>query len=388
VIDFTKLFGLVNTYVECTVPIHDWLELIPHDREVLGSTKFRLLVMIITHRPLAVGETTDNSDAMDVEIKGLIDSGNMVQVKPQWIDAVKELELNVGHEPFLRAIISNPADDGPRLVYADWLDERGQPERAEFIRLQIELMKAHKCKAPAYTGAGVLECAEWNARHPSCNDWCVPCASRRELRHREQELLKANWQSWVDFQTERAIYCDGVGSASEGFKSGKGIVARFRRGFVAKVELTSTEFVGGRCGQCNGTGWVGVRREYACFHCLGTGYTRGLAQQLAECCPLEEVVLTDLEPYQAGDREWRWFEPFAVSERPKSNVLRFLYDRMSGPPYFRSIYGYKSYESEAIALNALSDACVKYARSLIPWLQPKKELVDEQEEEQETAAAN
>ncbi|VTU01329.1 Repeat-companion domain protein OS=Isosphaera pallida (strain ATCC 43644 / DSM 9630 / IS1B) GN=Isop_0391 PE=4 SV=1 [Gemmataceae bacterium] len=40
-------------------------------------------------------------------------------------------------DALLAAIIANPDDDTPRLVYADWLDENGQPERAEFIRLQL-----------------------------------------------------------------------------------------------------------------------------------------------------------------------------------------------------------------------------------------------------------
>jgi uncharacterized protein (TIGR02996 family) len=40
-------------------------------------------------------------------------------------------------EALLRAIIENPADDAPRLVYADWLDEHGDPDRAEFIRLTM-----------------------------------------------------------------------------------------------------------------------------------------------------------------------------------------------------------------------------------------------------------
>jgi uncharacterized protein (TIGR02996 family) len=38
----------------------------------------------------------------------------------------------------LAAVLANPDDDLPRLVYADWCDENGQPERAEFIRLQIQ----------------------------------------------------------------------------------------------------------------------------------------------------------------------------------------------------------------------------------------------------------
>lgn len=36
----------------------------------------------------------------------------------------------------LAAIRAHPDEDTPRLIYADWLDENGQPERAEFIRLQ------------------------------------------------------------------------------------------------------------------------------------------------------------------------------------------------------------------------------------------------------------
>ena len=37
---------------------------------------------------------------------------------------------------FLAAIRAAPADDGPRLIYADWLDEQGRHEQAEFIRVE------------------------------------------------------------------------------------------------------------------------------------------------------------------------------------------------------------------------------------------------------------
>jgi uncharacterized protein (TIGR02996 family) len=42
----------------------------------------------------------------------------------------------------LKAVVSAPDDDLPRLVYADWLDEHGRPERAEFIRLQVAALSA------------------------------------------------------------------------------------------------------------------------------------------------------------------------------------------------------------------------------------------------------
>jgi uncharacterized protein (TIGR02996 family) len=44
------------------------------------------------------------------------------------------------HEALLRAIGDDPDDDGPRLVYADWLEEYGLPERAELI-LVCEAMR-------------------------------------------------------------------------------------------------------------------------------------------------------------------------------------------------------------------------------------------------------
>jgi uncharacterized protein (TIGR02996 family) len=39
---------------------------------------------------------------------------------------------------FLRAIAARPADDAPRLVYADWLEERDDP-RAKFVRREFAL---------------------------------------------------------------------------------------------------------------------------------------------------------------------------------------------------------------------------------------------------------
>src|SRR5262249_23040109 len=36
--------------------------------------------------------------------------------------------------------VAAPDDPGPRLVYADWLDDQGQPERADFLRLEAELL--------------------------------------------------------------------------------------------------------------------------------------------------------------------------------------------------------------------------------------------------------
>lgn len=112
---------------------------------------------------------------------------------------------------FLRGIIANPADDAPRFMFADWLDEHGQAERAEFIRLQCELARIVdpniRCGCP-----GVLTL-------PEC-PWC-------HLRRREQELL----------DTHSACWLEGI--------DGSGILvpkADFRRGFVAELTCTAAQF--------------------------------------------------------------------------------------------------------------------------------------------------
>jgi uncharacterized protein (TIGR02996 family) len=66
-----------------------------------------------------------------------------------------------GYEPFLRAICANPEDDTVRLVYADWLDENGDPERAEFIRTQVTLAGQADQLGEQYYRPAVLK-KNWN----------------------------------------------------------------------------------------------------------------------------------------------------------------------------------------------------------------------------------
>ena len=77
-------------------------------------------------------------------------------------------------ESFIRAICENPYDDTPRLIFADWLEERGNdPERAAFIRGQIEL---ESLPEPAELTVGVYGpkqgSVDWNR---------VVCTACREL---------------------------------------------------------------------------------------------------------------------------------------------------------------------------------------------------------------
>src|SRR5215212_1967102 len=44
-------------------------------------------------------------------------------------------------QPFLDAVFARYHDEGPRLVYADFLDDAGETERAELVRVQLALSK-------------------------------------------------------------------------------------------------------------------------------------------------------------------------------------------------------------------------------------------------------
>lgn len=54
-------------------------------------------------------------------------------------------ELNVVDQNFLASIQAAPDDDTLKLVYADWLDEQGDP-RGQIIRLSVELPKWAKTR--------------------------------------------------------------------------------------------------------------------------------------------------------------------------------------------------------------------------------------------------
>jgi uncharacterized protein (TIGR02996 family) len=96
-------------------------------------------------------------------------------------------------EALLRAVCEEPDDDGPRLVYADWLEEHGNAARAEFIRLQCELAKLPP-DPPASDNYTILvpntSMANWSGL-PSA------IAHRPRLKRRQDELLQAHEAEWL-----------------------------------------------------------------------------------------------------------------------------------------------------------------------------------------------
>jgi uncharacterized protein (TIGR02996 family) len=93
-------------------------------------------------------------------------------------------------DDLLAYILAHPDDLTPRLVYADWLEEHGETERAEFIRVQIEMSQAE----------------EYSPR------W-------RQLEARQEWFLKNRKKQWLAPLKGLTLY------------------ARFFRGFVEDVTI-------------------------------------------------------------------------------------------------------------------------------------------------------
>ncbi len=94
------------------------------------------------------------------------------------------------HRAFLNAISDRPEDDLPRLVYADYLEETGAPERAEFIRVQIELANLPEGDA-RWSGLD----ARQNELQKDRPDWRLPIRGIQRFRRGfvESIAVTADW---------------------------------------------------------------------------------------------------------------------------------------------------------------------------------------------------
>ena len=81
-------------------------------------------------------------------------------------------------EAFLAALAASPGDEGTRVVYADWLEERGDP-RAEYVRIEAQLhaLPAAESRHPRHATARFrLEVLERTLDR----DWLRRVTRRRE----------------------------------------------------------------------------------------------------------------------------------------------------------------------------------------------------------------
>jgi uncharacterized protein (TIGR02996 family) len=81
-------------------------------------------------------------------------------------------------DALLRAIIADPGNDLPRLIYADWLDEAEEIDRAELIRVQIK--RAHAATDRLLATEQKLLGPGGNLFSQQRREWALPAAVRDE----------------------------------------------------------------------------------------------------------------------------------------------------------------------------------------------------------------
>ena len=146
-------------------------------------------------------------------------------------------------ERLLKAILDNPEEDTPRLMYADEVEEHGDPHRAEFIRVGCELARTPGLVKTGENGGG------WE-KNPR----------RAELQAREAELLSDDVRTsdWFSLPGLRLITVvnprlawtpDGKGEWEWDVDrrewrpdEGDPIRVEFRRGFVERVTFSGNDW--------------------------------------------------------------------------------------------------------------------------------------------------
>ena len=142
---------------------------------------------------------------------------------------------------FIEEIRQAPDDITPRLIYADFLEDDGNP-RGEFIRVQCELSQ---------TSAGD--------------------SSRPALFDRERELLQEFGERWL--APVRALGVENVSHAS------------FRCGLLERVRISADKFL-----QHN----VELFRLLPALTCLDLRQPQAVGRQLADCDMPPQVTALDL----------------------------------------------------------------------------------------------
>jgi uncharacterized protein (TIGR02996 family) len=100
------------------------------------------------------------------------------------------------HEGFLAAILAEPEEDSHRLVYADWLDENGNSERAEFVRVQCRLARLDERHCGGYyCDAG----EDGSALHVDCEWWRLTREEGPLLAWAQDNLIPAPLVGHVHF---------------------------------------------------------------------------------------------------------------------------------------------------------------------------------------------
>lgn len=257
-------------------------------------------------------------------------------------------------DQLIAAIIAQPDDDTVRLAYADWCDENGESERAEFVRVQVALDAiARKQIALLNDETDWRRCTGVSASWcPNCGD-CL-CPDREEsmnspscplhapdslhdchesiardverLREREGELFRPEWLPDVGGQL-REWYFQCYPSSHVPDRPFLFVVSR---GFPDAVTCTLAD-------------WLDAGPAIAAAH------------------PIRRVTLSDREPWEFGGEDpwFGWWREGGAQVFNRGTLSAGVYGALAYPAMY---FGSKAYPTRELALDALSDACLAHAR--------------------------
>lgn len=231
-------------------------------------------------------------------------------------------------DAMLAAVVANPHHDIPRIMYADACEEAGDDARAEFVRLQLELATPAKCE---WETIDRHTCPQYNARpgrEYRVNVFCPTCSRVERLHRRERELLGMHWHGWsgdVPLRNVNSVlFCANL-YPHEPCPTPH---ITFRRGFVEEIHATSTDW-------------------------------RDHGPALVQRCPITRVT-TEKRPSYDNEVGWGWYwreiKPVASDELP-TDIWKLL-----DCPEFTDGDSWKWYVTEQAALDALSNALIRWAR--------------------------
>lgn len=298
---------------------------------------------------------------------------------------------------FIAKICENPADDTPRLVFADWLEEnagtipcqncdgRGEQTEREFVSngLSIEgwihdpkdrTMTHMACKGSGSVPDGkaahaqfIRDCVWMHTNHTDCPvrlvdleygrpvplrcGSCEYCAARRRA---EKFYAKHIWLPGVNYAV-----CFDPSPLDGPMPTGPGLTLTVSRGFVSTVRCRLADWVGGPCERCGGTGFPGGEPSHMmahspslCRHCNATGRTPGHGPRIVAEQPVErvEVTVTDDDFVFEADNPQNYF------------TFQFLNAIHSDPINESAASLYRARGNRDFLLGELSDYLLNWAR--------------------------
>jgi len=250
------------------------------------------------------------------------------------------------HAGFIPDICEHPDDDSIRLIYADYLEDHGDPERAEFIRVQVEV-NGPRQEWDAIQRQGCWTCHNRQVllkRMAGGQTMPSPCKRCSDLEcyvysreAKERSYLEANAYELGEecIPGEPGWHVAGPGELI----AVNGITLLFRRGFIAEI--------------------------HAPLAVLEKHLTALVRQH-----PIERVRVTDKEPkhYQAIPfyrEHWSWWG----NDMPdKEDIPMELFQLLSGddPSLSNQLYpDCKNFPTAEAAHAALSEALLRLARGMV-----------------------